>query len=180
MSKVLDGAYKGWLIVPRARYWIFGENRLVIAKFPFSLPLTSQTIKGWEALSSSSDKDAMSMAGRALAGSFLLGPLGLIGGAATAKSKGTAVAIEFKNGKRSLVQLDPEMYAKFQFDLSRLNYEGSQAQPGFDAPQPKKRGCLRILLYAIIGFILLSILMAIVSPQKNDGTNTRSTNQSER
>lgn len=129
MSKVLDGKYKGWLIVPRRRFWLFGEERLVIAKFPSSLPLTPKTIKGWQALSESGDKDAMSMAGRALVGSFLLGPLGLLGGAATAKSKGTAVAIEFRNGKKSLVQLDPEMFAKFRFSMASLNYDSNRSEP---------------------------------------------------
>ena len=53
---------------------------------------------------------AMSAIGRGMVGSLALGPVGLLAGL-SAKKKGTyLVAIKFKDGKESLIELDDTLY----------------------------------------------------------------------
>lgn len=48
---------------------------------------------------------------RGLVGGALLGPIGLLAGGMSAKSKGVyQVAVVFKDGKRSLLELDDKRY----------------------------------------------------------------------
>jgi threonine dehydrogenase-like Zn-dependent dehydrogenase len=58
----------------------------------------------------SHSKSAVSAVGRGLVGGFILGPVGLLAGL-SAKSKGThVVAIQFKDGKKSLIEMDEKIY----------------------------------------------------------------------
>lgn len=78
--------------------------------FTSLLELNKATVKTYELMDENSKKSAVSAVGRSLVGGFLLGPAGLFAGV-TAKSKGThIVAIEFNNGKRSLLEIDDKIY----------------------------------------------------------------------
>ena len=69
---------------------------------------------------------ASSAISRGLVGSFFLGPVGLLA-AASAKKKGVhVIAIEFKDGKRSLIEVDDKIYKKLlliQFENKTNEYE---------------------------------------------------------
>ncbi|AWO73868.1 hypothetical protein C1N76_04305 [Geobacillus thermoleovorans] len=54
---------------------------------------------------------------RGLVGSFLLGPVGLLAGL-SAKTKGVhVVAIKFKDGKKSLLEVNEKIYAALMKNL---------------------------------------------------------------
>jgi hypothetical protein len=95
---------------------VFGEVSIVTG-WAKSVPLTKDTVEGYEIVDEEKRKSAASAVGRGLvggiAGSLILGPVGLIGGLAglSAKSKGVHIlAIQFKDGKKSLLEVDDKIY----------------------------------------------------------------------
>ena len=72
--------------------------------------INKSTVEAYEVVDESSRKSAASAIGRAAVGGFILGPVGLAA-ALSAKSKGIhTVAIQFKDGKKSLVEVDDKVY----------------------------------------------------------------------
>lgn len=74
-------------------------------------PITSENVEGYELVTDEHKKSAASGVGRGLVGGALLGPVGAIAGAMSAKTKGLYhVAIQFKDGKKSLALVDDKFY----------------------------------------------------------------------
>ena len=72
--------------------------------------LDKNTLDGYEVVEETSRKSASSAIVRAGVGAFLLGPVGLAAGL-SAKSKGIhTLTIVFKDGKRSLIEVDDKIY----------------------------------------------------------------------
>jgi hypothetical protein len=70
------------------------------------IKLDKSNVDYYEIIDEKQRKSATSAVGRAAIGSFILGPVGLLAGL-SAKSKGThTIAIYFKNGMKSLVEVD--------------------------------------------------------------------------
>ena len=68
-------------------------------------------VDSYEVVTEEHKKSATSGIARGLIGGALLGGVGAIAGAMSARTKGTyQVAIQFKDGKRSLLQLDDNAY----------------------------------------------------------------------
>lgn len=68
--------------------------------------LDSSTIDQIEVVDEDAQKSMGSAVARGAVGSLLLGPIGVVA-AATAKTKGVhVVAVQFKDGKKSLLELD--------------------------------------------------------------------------
>lgn len=68
------------------------------------------TIERYEIIDEESRKSAASAIGRGAVGAFFLGPVGLLAGL-SAKSKGIHIlAIQFTDGKKSLIEVDDEIY----------------------------------------------------------------------
>lgn len=84
---------------------------LVIATgFTKRIPVTKDTVESYELVDEEQRTKAMSAIGRGMVGSLALGPVGLLAGL-SAKKKGTyLVAIKFKDGKESLIELDDTLY----------------------------------------------------------------------
>lgn len=75
------------------------------------IELTKENVEEYELLDEANQKSAMSAIGRGLVGSFFLGPVGLLAGL-SAKNKGIhIVAIKFKDGKKSLLEINDKIYA---------------------------------------------------------------------
>ena len=73
--------------------------------------LDKETVEAYELITDDHRKSASSGIVRGIVGGALLGPVGLIGGALSAKNKGIyQVAIQFKDGKRSLIEIDDKLY----------------------------------------------------------------------
>lgn len=76
-----------------------------------SLLLDKSTVENYELITDEHRKSAKSGIARGLVGGALLGPVGMLAGGLSAKSKGIyQIAIEFKDGKRSLVEADDKFY----------------------------------------------------------------------
>ncbi len=106
-NEVVNGDYKGRMVEvsggrPYIRDGNFGFGRKVF--------IAKDTVEGYEVMDEQHQKSAASAVGRAAVGSLLLGPVGLLAGV-SAKSKGSyMVAVQFKDGKRSLMEVDGNIY----------------------------------------------------------------------
>lgn len=103
-NKVIAGDYEGKSVLQT-----FGEA-FVSTSFTKSIPLNKKNVKEYEVIDEESRKSATSAVGRAFVGGVILGPVGWLAGL-TAKKKGThTLAIEFYDGKRSLIEVDDKLY----------------------------------------------------------------------
>lgn len=103
-NAVVNGDYKGKVVAQGG-----GKAFISLGLFK-SIDLNSSTIESYEVLDEQHQKSAASAVGRAALGGALLGPVGLLAGVA-AKTKGAYyVAIQFKDGKRSLLEVDDKIY----------------------------------------------------------------------
>jgi len=111
-NKVIAGDYAGCIV---GQAWGIPYISTSLTK---SVQLTKNTIASYEVLDETKTKSAMSIAGRGLIGGFLLGPAGMLAGALSAKAKGSyIVAIQFKDGKKSLLEVDEKIYKAFTKQL---------------------------------------------------------------
>jgi hypothetical protein len=117
-NKVIAGDYDKKDIISA-----FGDLSISVS-FGKTVPLSKDTIEEYEVIDESKRKSATSAVGRGLvggiAGTLVLGPIGIIGGLAglSAKSKGThIVAVQFKDGKKSLIQMNDKYYSSFMKKL---------------------------------------------------------------
>lgn len=103
-NKVIAGDYNGKAIMQT-----LGIVSLQTG-FLKSITINKSTVEEYEVMDESHSKSAVSAVGRGLVGGFILGPVGLLAGL-SAKSKGThVVAIQFKDGKKSLIEMDEKIY----------------------------------------------------------------------
>lgn len=73
--------------------------------------INSETVEAYELVTDEHKKSAASGIARGLVGGALLGGVGMIVGANSAKEKGIyQVAIQFKDGKKSLIEIDDNIY----------------------------------------------------------------------
>lgn len=97
---VLEGDYKHKAVIMQ------GGKAVLNVGLMKNLKLDSSTIDQIEVVDEESQKSMGSAVARGAAGALLLGPLGVVA-AATAKTKGVhVVVVQFKDGKRSLLELD--------------------------------------------------------------------------
>lgn len=79
--------------------------------FMKQLYLNKTTVESYEVISDEHQKSAVSGAAKGIVGGVLLGGVGMIAGAMSAKEKGVyTVAIQFKDGKKSLLEIDEKLY----------------------------------------------------------------------
>ena len=103
-NTVVAGDYKGKGVMQT-----FNEVSIVTGLMK-TVPVNSSTVENYEVVDEKSRKSATSAVGRAAVGGLLLGPVGLAAGL-SAKSKGIhTVAIYFKDGKKSLIEVDDKIY----------------------------------------------------------------------
>ena len=76
-----------------------------------SFELNNKNVESYELITDEHRKSASSGVARGLVGGALLGPVGMLAGGLSAKNKGIyQVAIQFKDGKRSLLEIDDKAY----------------------------------------------------------------------
>jgi len=103
-NAVVNGDYKGKLVGQG------GGKAFISVGLIKSIKLDATTIEAYEVMDEQHQKSASSAVGRAAVGSLLLGPVGLLAGV-SAKTKGAyMVAVQFKDGKRSLMEVDEKIY----------------------------------------------------------------------
>ena len=103
-NKVIDGDYKGKSVVPTAL------GITIVLGFFKKVMINEITVENYEVFDSEKTTSATSAMGRGALGSFFLGPIGLLA-ATSAKKKGVyMIAIQFKDGKRSLIEVNKKVY----------------------------------------------------------------------
>ena len=104
-NKVIAGDYENWLVITAV------GGGASIAKGFKSVPLKKQTVESYELVTDELQKSAASGRGSGLIGGALLGPVGMLAGGLSAKSKGIyTVAIQFKDGTKSLIEVNDKLY----------------------------------------------------------------------
>ncbi|MGW8444313.1 hypothetical protein ACWGXJ_25745 [Paenibacillus sp. S33] len=103
-NRVIAGDYNGKLITQT-----FGTISLSTG-FLSSINLDKNTIEEYEVMDESHRKSAASAIGRGLVGSFLLGPVGLLAGLSASERGVHTLAVQFKDGKKSLMEVDEKIY----------------------------------------------------------------------
>lgn len=81
------------------------------------LEINKDTVSSYEVLDVDEQISGASAVGRAAIGSFFLGPVGAAAALSAKKNKAYLVAIEFKDGKRSLIELDKTYFEFLQKTL---------------------------------------------------------------
>lgn len=112
-NKIIAGDYVGKPIM-------FTAGKLIIGVKLFkNMELNKNTLEAYEVITDDIRKSAASGIARGAVGGALLGPIGMLGGALSAKNKGTyQIALQFKDGKRSLVEVDD----KFRKELIKVMF----------------------------------------------------------
>ena len=104
-NRVIAGDYEGKGIIA-----VLGQVSIVVG-FGKNYYLTKDVVDSYELITDEHRKSASSGVARGLVGGALLGPVGMLAGGLSAKSKGIyQIAVLFKDGKRSLVEVDEEIY----------------------------------------------------------------------
>lgn len=103
-NKVIAGDYEGKSV---SEY----SKQIVIKDFTGILkPINDATIEGYEIITEDIRKSGSSAILRGALGSMVFGPAGLLAGV-SAKNKGIYnIAIQFKDGKKSLIEIDDKLY----------------------------------------------------------------------
>lgn len=105
-NKVLAGDYEGKQVGGSGLAGAF----IMIGMFK-TLNLDNKNVESYEVITDEHRKSAKSGVARGLVGGALLGPVGMLAGGLSAKTKGIyQVAIQFKDGKRSLLEVDDKLY----------------------------------------------------------------------
>lgn len=79
-----------------------------------AISLNSSTVESYSLMDDKEQKSVGSAIGRGIVGGALLGGVGLVAGAATAKSKDIyTISVQFKDGKKSMLELDDKVYKAF-------------------------------------------------------------------
>lgn len=103
-NKVIAGDYNGKMVSQSL------GDAFIIQGFGKNLYLDKYSVEEYEVVDETSRKSAGSAIARAGVGAFFLGPIGLAAGL-SAKSKGVhTLAIQFKDGKKSLIEVDDKIY----------------------------------------------------------------------
>ena len=80
--------------------------------------IDKDSVESFEVLSEERNRSAGNVVARGLVGAALLGPVGLAAGVLSSRKKGThQIAIQFKNGKKSLVEVDDKFAKKINITL---------------------------------------------------------------
>lgn len=103
-NAVIAGDYIGQQIIST-----FGIVQIVTG-FGKGFQLDKSSIENYEVVTDEQRRSTASGITRGLVGS-LFGPVGMVAGAMSAKSKGIyQIAIQFKDGKKSLIEVDDKIY----------------------------------------------------------------------
>lgn len=88
-----------------------GTLPLISVDYITDIELNKFFVESYEIITDDQRRSAASGVGRGLVGGALLGPVGMLAGAMSAKNKGVyQIAIKFKDGKKSLIEVDDKIY----------------------------------------------------------------------
>lgn len=143
-------------------------NKVKITKGFGGRAVDSTTVANYEVVTEETQKSVASGVARGLAGGLLLGGVGLVAGAMSAKNKGIyQVAIEFVDGKKCLVEVDDKVYKAIVqncFDTGKPKLTAEQLSEQDAGATKKEVGKLgKGLKWAAIVFIAACVVIGIAS-----------------
>ena len=108
-NRVVEGFHKGMkIMIDCGHLFIIQSGNALLGARGF--PVTKQEIDGYELITEDKVRSGTSVILRGAAGAALLGPIGLLAGV-TGKKKGVfCVALQWKNGQKSLIEIDDKLY----------------------------------------------------------------------
>lgn len=114
-NKVIAGDYTDCMVIDSI-------NSVTIVKPGWSAEVMARidkaSVESYEEISEERKRSAGNVAIRGLVGTALLGPVGLAAGVLSSRKKGThQIAIHFKDGKKSLVEVDDKIAKKINVGL---------------------------------------------------------------
>lgn len=109
---MIAGDYEGKNIMLSKQTMFGKEEVFIFTGFTQKFPLNKETVKNYELVTEEHRKSAVSGVSRGLVGGALLGPVGLIAGLSAKNKQTQVIAIEFKDGKKSLIEINGKMYKK--------------------------------------------------------------------
>ncbi|MCL2497862.1 MAG: hypothetical protein FWF06_04525 [Symbiobacteriaceae bacterium] len=111
INKVVAGDYQGSLLIN-------GLNCLEISLgWLKSIKLTKETVDSYYVEDSETKTSVVDSVAKAAFGAAILGPIGLFAGLGGKKVGTYRVVIDFKDGKRSMLELDKKTYHKLSYTL---------------------------------------------------------------
>ena len=104
-NAVIAGDYNGRVVK-------CAGNRIIFDRMMYPpVEVSDATVDKYEVIDSENAKSALSIFGRGAVGGLLLGPLGMVAGALSAPNSSVIIiSIEFKNGDKSLIEVDKNIY----------------------------------------------------------------------
>lgn len=105
-NKVIAGDYKG------SNIDTFFDELYISLGWDSKVLINKRTVTEYEVIDQENRKSATSAVGRALVGAALLGGVGLLAGLSARRKGIYTVAIQFKDGKKSLIEIDEKKYKK--------------------------------------------------------------------
>ena len=157
MANVIQaGEYEGFIIMQK-------HGGLWCTKGVGGFLIDKSTVQAYEDISTESSKSLSSGIARGLIGGAMLGGVGAVAGAVSAKSKNTySVAVEWRNGKKSLLELDGANHKLFLKKIFGCG-DGTVPSTDIDAQIQKSKKKERVgCIWGFLGFAALIVLLAIL------------------
>ena len=104
-NRVIAGDYLGKTVAATI------NGAYIMTGFAKVYYLNKENVDSYEVITDEHRKSAASGVARGLVGGALLGPVGMLAGGLSAKNKGIyEIAVQFKDGKKSLLEIDDKIY----------------------------------------------------------------------
>lgn len=106
-NMVIAGDYQG-----KGISVLGGQPQILVShKWTDNIFIDKAGVDSYEVITEETRKSAASGVARGIVGGALLGPVGMLAGGLSAKNKGTVtLAVQFKDGKKSLLEVDDKIY----------------------------------------------------------------------
>lgn len=111
-NKVIAGDYESYGVIDGFDNKKKESKAEIILSFKNCVEIDKDTVESYEIITEEKRKSASSGIARGAIGMTLLGPVGLLA-AMSAKQKGIyTIALKFKDGKNSLIEVDEKIYKR--------------------------------------------------------------------
>ena len=105
-NRVISGAYKGKAVSA------LGHMPFIALGLTNPLVLDGNNVERVRCIDESSDVSVASAATRGFIGELLFGPVGLAGAATATRNHAYTLEVLFKDGKRSIIEIDDNLFQK--------------------------------------------------------------------
>jgi hypothetical protein len=108
-NRVIAGDYEGYSV--KAGWNGFTFSPPIFSRGSNDIEINKNTVRSYRIIADDHRKSAISGIARGVIGGYFFGNAGLIGGTMSAKNRGIyTIAVDFHNGRRSLIEVDEKKY----------------------------------------------------------------------